>query len=269
MNLLAGYSGLLSLAQAAYYGIGAYVSALLLTQAGLSFSLSLLGAICFNLIISFPIIWFASSLRDLYFAIATLAWQIIVSAILYNWQAVTNGPFGIMGIPKPGFGGFVFDSLPSFASFSSLVTLSVLLFFIGLHRTPLSRCFLGVRDDQLAMMSFGKKPSYFKSWAILISSGVSAIAGGLFAVYFSYIDPSSFTLDESILIICMVLVGGLGAIRGSVAGALFYVLLPEVLRFIHIPDSIAANVRMMIYAVLLILVVMYRPYGFFGKYTFE
>jgi branched-chain amino acid transport system permease protein len=95
------------------------------------------------------------------------------------------------------------------------------------------------------------------------------VAGCLFATYFNYIDPTSFTLDESILIISIVLIGGLGTIKGSIAGALFYVLLPEILRFINIPDSVAANLRMMLYALILILIVMFRPYGFFGKYKFE
>jgi len=118
-------------------------------------------------------------------------------------------------------------------------------------------------------MSFGKRPAYFKGIAIILSSGMSAVSGVLFATYFSYIDPSSFTLDESILIMSIVLIGGLGTVKGSISGALFYVLLPEVLRFINIPDSIAANVRMMIYALVLIVIVIYRPYGFFGKYKFE
>lgn len=269
MNLLAGYSGLLSLTQAAFYGIGAYAAALLLTQARATFPLALLGAIGINLIACLPVVWFAIRLRDLFFALATLAWQIIVFALLYNWTSFTNGPFGISGIPKPELFGLSFSSLHSFAILGGVITLLVLVFFIGLHSTPLSRLFQGVRDDQLAMMSFGKKPAYLKTLAVVLSSGVSAIAGVLFATYFSYIDPTSFTLDESILIISIVLIGGLGTIKGSIAGALFYVLLPELLRFINIPDAIAANLRMMIYASVLILVVMYRPYGFFGKYKFE
>lgn len=269
MNLLAGYSGLLSLTQAAFYGLGAYVAALLLTQAGASFPIALLGAIAFNLIACLPVVWFAVRLRDLFFVLATLAWQIIVFAILYNWTSFTNGPFGIIGIPKPELFGVSFNSLSSFALLEGITTVLVLVFFIGLHRTPLSRCFQGVRDDPLAMMSFGKNPAYFKTIAVVISSGVSAIAGVFFAAYFSFIDPTSFTLDESILILSIVLIGGLGTIKGSIAGALFYVLLPELLRFVDIPDAVAANLRMMIYATVLILVVMYRPHGFFGKFRFE
>lgn len=269
MNLLSGYSGMLSMAQAVFYGIGAYVTALLLTKTDLPFFPVLIIALLFNLLASLPVIWFSIRLRDLYFALATLAWQIVVYSLLYNWVKVTNGPFGITGIPKPEIFGKIFTSLPQFALFGGIITGVILLFFSGLHQTPLSRLFQGVRDDQLTLMTFGKNPIYYKTVAILISSGVSAVAGVLFATYFSYIDPTSFTLNESILIISIVLIGGLGTIKGSVAGALFYVLLPEILRFINIPDSIAANLRMMIYSLILILVVMYRPHGFFGKFKFE
>lgn len=269
MNLLAGYTGLLSLSQAAFYGIGAYVAALLLTKVGVSFPLALLAAILFNVIACLPVIWFSIKLRDLFFVLATMAWQIIVFALLYNWVDLTNGPYGITAIPKPSLFGLSFNTLPEFALMGGGIGLLTFLFFLGLHRTPLSRLFQGVRDDQLVLMSFGKKPSHFKGLAIMLSSGTSGIAGVLFASYFSYIDPSSFTLDESILIISMVLIGGLGTVKGSAAGAAFYVSLPEVLRFFEIPDTVAANLRMMIYALLLILIVLYRPYGFFGKYQFE
>jgi branched-chain amino acid transport system permease protein len=227
------------------------------------------GAILFNLFACIPVIWFSIRLRDLFFALSTLAWQIVVFSLLYNWVPLTNGPFGISGIPKPEMFGFRFGSLGAFSLLGGVIMVITLIFFIGLHRTPLSRLFQGVRDDQLAMMTFGKKPGYYKALAILISSGVSAVAGALFATYFSYIDPTSFSLNESILIISIVLIGGLGSVKGSVAGALFYVLLPEALRFVNIPDAVAANLRMMIYALILIILVMYRPHGFFGKYKFE
>lgn len=269
MNLLAGYSGLLSLSQAAFYGIGAYTASLLLTKSGVSFSIALVGAVLINLVACLPVIWFAVRLRDLFFTLATLAWQIIIFTTLYNWVSVSNGPFGISDIPKPVLFGFRLNSIPQFALFGGTVCVLICVFFYMLHRTPLSRYFQGVRDDQLALMSFGKNPSYYKALAVLISSGISAIAGALFALYFNYIDPTSFKLEESILIASIVLIGGLGSIKGSIAGALFYVLLPEGIRYLNVPDAVAANLQMMIYALILILVVMFRPYGFFGKYRFE
>uniref|UniRef100_B3ENC6 Inner-membrane translocator n=1 Tax=Chlorobium phaeobacteroides (strain BS1) TaxID=331678 RepID=B3ENC6_CHLPB len=269
MNLLAGYSGLLSLSQAAFYGIGAYTTTVLLVYFGYSFPAVLAMSVIINVIACIPVIVFSIRFRDLFFVLATLAWQVIVFTVLYNWISVTNGPYGIGGIPKPVVFGYAFESLPHFSFLAGVVCVFVLLFFYGLHQSPLSRYFQGVRDDQLAMLSFGKKPGYYKAIAVSISSGASAIAGALFASYYSYIDPTSFTLNESILIISIVLIGGLGTMRGSVAGALFYVLLPEVLRFVNVPDAVASNLRMMIYALILILMVLFRPYGFFGNYRFE
>jgi len=269
MNLLAGQSGLLSLCQAAFYGIGAYAAALFMTVEGWSFLQASVAAIAINIIASLPVVWFSIRLRDLFFALATLSWQIIVFAVLYNWVGLTNGPFGVAGIPKPSLGGISLDSLPAFAFFSTFSGVGVMLLYAGFSKTPYARVLRAVRDDQLAAVSFGKRPSYYKATAILLSSGTSAIAGVLFASYYSYIDPTSFTLDESILIISIVLIGGLDSVKGAVAGALFYILLPEALRFLPLPDAGAANLRMMIYAIVLILVVMYRPYGFFGKYRFE
>lgn len=269
MNLLAGYSGLLSFTQAGFYGIGAYTTAMFLVKLKLTFFLSLFGAVIITAISCLPVIWFSIRLRNLFFSLATLSWQIIVYTILYNFTSFTNGPFGMAGIPKPVIFGYQFNSLLSFSLLGGFLTILVLTFFILFHQTPLSRLIQGVRDDQLAMMTFGKSPAKYKSLAILVSSSVSAIAGCLFATYFSYIDPTSFTLDESILIFSIVLIGGLGTIKGSVAGALFYVLLPEALRFLNLPDAVAANFRMMLYALILIIMVIFRPYGFFGKYKFE
>lgn len=269
VNLLAGYSGLLSLTQAGFYGIGAYVAALLLVNFQTSFLFVLVAAIGINIFLCLPVVWFCIRLRDLYFALTTLAWQIILFTILYNWVSITNGPFGITGIPKPELFGFRFSSLLNYSLLGGIVSLFVLIFFIILHRTHLSRLFQGGRDNQLALISFGKSPCFYKALAIFISSGISGIAGVLFASYYSYVDPSSFTLDESIFILSIVLIGGLGSVKGSVIGALFYVLLPEVLRFVNISDLMTANIRMMLYSLILLLVLMYRPYGLFGKFRYE
>ena len=204
MNLLAGYSGLLSLSQAAFYGIGAYTSSILLVNLKMSFPVSLLGAVIVNLIASLPVIWFSIRLRNLFFTLATLSWQIIVFALLYNWTSLTNGPFGIIGIPKTSLLGYQFNSLADFSVLGGVIAALILVFFTSFHLTPLSRLIQGTRDDQLAIMTFGKAPSMYKAIAIFISSGVSAIAGCLFATYFNYIDPTSFSLDASILIISIV-----------------------------------------------------------------
>lgn len=269
MNLLAGYSGLLSLAQAAFYGIGAYVCTILMVDLQVNFVSALILTVFFTIAAGIPVIYFSIRLRDLYFILATLSWQVIIFTLLYNWVSLTKGPFGIAGIPKPEIMGVIFNTLDKFLIFSSAISILILIFFTFLNKTHISRLFQAVRDDQFILMTFGKKPGYYKALSIILACGITGIAGALFATYYSYIDPTSFTLNESILIISIVLIGGLGSIKGSVAGALFYILLPETLRFLNLPDDIAANLRMIIYAVILILVVIYKPHGFFGKYKFE
>jgi branched-chain amino acid transport system permease protein len=268
MNLLAGFTGLLSLGQAATYGIGAYTFGLLTTAQGWGFLPAALAAVVLAMLLSIPVIICSIRLRGLFFALATLAFQAIVFAILYNWVSVTKGPYGISGVPRPSIFGHVLNDLPGMALFVGGLTALVLLFFLWLRRTPLLRLLQGVRDDQLALMGLGRDPSRYKAIAILLASACTGLAGALFASYYSYIDPSSFTLDESILILSIILIGGAGSILGSVAGAAFYVLLPELLRFLQLPDAAAPHVRMMVYAAVLIVVVLYRPNGFFGTYRF-
>lgn len=125
-----------------------------------------------------------------------------------------------------------------------------------------------IREDELSAISIGKNVRRFKILAFAISSGMAAIAGSLYASYVTYIDPTSFNLDESIFILSVVLVGGSGNLKGPIVGTLLMILLPEGLRFLGIPDNIAPNVRQMIYAFILILLMRFRPQGIAGEYRF-
>jgi branched-chain amino acid transport system permease protein len=160
---------------------------------------------------------------------------------------------------------FPLQSLSNFALFGGVITILIVAVIWYLQNTPLFRQLKCVRDNELGLIASGRNPSYYKLTGILISAAISAIAGSLYAVYFSYIDPSSFTLNESILLLSIVLIGGAGNLIGPITGAIFYVLLPEVLNFISFPDSMAANFRMMIYALILILIIRFKPDGFFGE----
>jgi branched-chain amino acid transport system permease protein len=257
------------MAQGCVYGIGSYSTALILKNTDVNFITALVGAVGINILASLPIIFFSIRLKDLYFSLASLSWQIIVFSLMLNCQSITNGPLGITGINKPEIGGFIFSSILQFSILSTITTLSVLLFFIILHRTPLSRLFLAMRDDHLVIISLGKNPKYYKACSILIATITTSIAGSLFATYYTYIDPTSFTLDESIMVISIVLIGGLASIKGSVLGAIFIVILPEILRFIELPHSSASNLRMIIYSMILVFVILFKPYGLAGKYKFK
>ncbi len=267
LNLKTGFTGLLSLCQAAFYGTGAYLTTILMVDYGLNFFIALLLAIILNVLLNATITtWLAGRLRNLYFTLATIALQIVFFGVVYNWQKLTRGPFGISGIPKPEVAGFVFNTPLQFFILTLIFTVLTIFFFWKFAKTPLCRMFECTRDDEVWLTVLGKRPAYFKFVSISITVIFATIAGTLYATYMSYIDPTSFTLDESILILTIILVGGTGNILGPVSGAVIYVLLPEVLRFVNMPDAIAANARMIIYALILILIVRFKPNGLFGKF---
>lgn len=277
-NLVSGYSGLLSFANAAFYGIGAYVTAIFMKSLGWNFFLAMIAAICVNMVFSLIISYFATRMRDLYFTLATIALQIIVFNVLYNWEKVTSGSFGIGQIPEASVGSFVFDGSggnPFFNGSSGYTFLGALLaglvifFFFFIQKTPFLRVLEGIRDQELGAMSLGKNVHYYKFVCNAISAAFMSIAGGLYAVYNSYIDPTSFTLNESILIVNMILIGGTGNLAGPIFGAVFYVLVPEFIRKIPIESTQGACLQLMLFSVILILVIRFRPNGIFGKFKFQ
>jgi branched-chain amino acid transport system permease protein len=269
-NLVVGMVNMLSMGQAAFYGIGAYLSVLAL----MVFHWSLFPALLFTMVMtgfaSLLVSWPSVRLKGDYFVLASLGFQLIVFTILYNWVAVTKGPYGVPGIPSPVLAGNIkISGLWPFLALSSILAVIVVFLFHGLIKSPFGRALKGVRDDELSMQALGKNINALKIQAFAISSAFIAIAGFLYATYVSYIDPTSFNLDESIFILSALIVGGLGNIRGPVIGAAFVILLPEALRFVGLPDSVAANLRQIIYGLALIILMRYRPQGLAGSYILK
>lgn len=267
LNLKTGFTGLLSLCQAAFYGTGAYLTTLLMVDKGLNFFTALFLAILINIVLNAAIsTWMASRLRNLYFTLATLALQIVFFGVVYNWQSLTRGPYGIPGIPKPEIAGYTFNTPLQFFFLALFFTTATIMFFNWFAKTPLCKLLECTRDDEVWLTVLGKRPTYYKFVSIALTIVFTTISGAMYATYMSYIDPTCFTLDESILVLTILLIGGTGNIVGPISGALIYVFLPEVLRFVNMPDSIAANARMIIYALILILIVRFKPNGLFGKF---
>ena len=156
--------------------------------------------------------------------------------------------------------------MPGFLLLSCVFALLVLFILYRLSFSPFGRVLKAIREDELATLALGKRVSIFKIWSFVIASGIAATAGSLYAGYITYIDPTSFTLDESIFILAIVLVGGSGNLRGPIIGTIFMIALPEILGFLGIPDAIAHNARQMIYGALLILLMRYRSQGIAGEY---
>ena len=265
-NLTIGVANLLTLCQAAFYGIGAYIGTFFLMQFNLPFvviaALVMLLTGIFSFMISYASVW----LKDDYFVIATMGFQLIVYTILYNWTDVTRGPYGIPGIPGIKLLGlFEISGIYGYLLLSLIMMVVTVLLFRHLVDSPFGRVLNAIRANEMSAQAMGRNTVKFKAWAFFLSAAFTGLAGVIYASYVSYIDPTSFTLDESIFIISALFIGGIGNTRGPVLGAVFVVLLPELLRFVGLPDAVAANLRQIIYGLALILVMFFRPQGIWGK----
>ena len=269
LNLLIGYSGLLQVAHAAYYGVGAYTFALLSLKLGFGFlpATLLAGLVAgfLSLLVSLP----AWRFRGDAFVMMSLAVQVALYALIYNWVGLTGGPFGISAIPRPAIAGISFATPHSIVLLYGAIVLGCLAVLATLKRSPFGRSLQAMRDDELAARSLGIPTRKLKVQAFGVESALVGVAGALYAAYATYIDPSSFTLDESILMLSMVIVGGTGNVRGPLVGALTLVAIPEILRLVAFPNAVAANVRLLAYGLLLIVLMHWRPQGLAGRYRFE
>ncbi len=266
LNLVIGYTGLLSVTHAAFYGIGAYTTAILLTQGGISFFASVILGIVISAIVSFLIGIVLSKFKSDYYALGTLGFNTIVFAIFLNWQSLTRGPLGIPGISKPELFGVNFADNFIFLILALIFLVIMYLASRFIISSSFGRVLKAIREDETAIAVFGYNTLYFKLVVFVISAAMAAIAGSLFASYITFIDPSGFALMESVFILAIIILGGLANLRGSVMGALFLILLPEILRFIGFPADIAAQMRQVVYGVILILLMLYRPQGLIGEY---
>ncbi len=269
LNLVMGYTGLLSLSQAAFYGIGAYVTTLLMINLKINFFLAVVLSVITTALMSLIVALPSLRLKGDYFILATLGFQAIIFSILYNWVELTRGPYGIPGIPQPQIFGISFNTIPSFLILSFLFALKCIYFVYLLTKSQFGRILKAIREDELATKTLGINTFKIKTIIFAISAGISAIAGSLYATYVTYIDPTSFTISESLFLVVILAIGGSGNIKGPIVGTILMIILPEVLRFLEIPDTIAPNIRMIIYALTLILIMRFRTKGIAGEYGFE
>jgi len=269
LNLIVGYTGLPALGHAAFSCIGAYTSSLLALNMGLSPWIGLLTGACaaalFGIVIGYP----AVRLKGDYLALATFGLGVIIYSIAKNWISLTRGPMGLPGIP--GFSIFGFQ-LSEIWSYLLLILVFVIITIFVIRRivnSPFGRILRSIREDEVASQALGKDTTRHKLLVFIIGAFFAGIAGSLYAHYITFIDPSSFTVMESITILLMVIFGGMGSISGSIAGAVILVVFPELLRFLGMPSSIAAPMRQMIYGLLLVVLMIKRPQGIMGRYRFK
>jgi len=263
-----GFTGLLNLAQIAFFAIGAYTSALL-TLAGVPFLLSFVLAGVLALISGFLLSLPLNKLKGDYLAVVTIGFTFIVYAITLNWIELTRGPLGIPGIPKPDIFGYVFNSNESYLVLVTIIAIVIWIFVRAVVRSPFGRTLEAVRDDELATKMLGKDTKKIKAISMMMAAFLAGLAGSLYAHYITFIDPSSFALMQIVPIISIVIIGGLASLPGTLLATIILILLPEPMRFIGFPSSIVGPMRQILYAVILLAVLLYRPKGFWGKVELE
>lgn len=253
LQLIVGYTGQFSFGQAAFFGIGAYTSALLAIQLNLPFFLTLPAAAVAGGLAG----WLVAPLLRLsghFLAIGTLALGEIVFLLMINWKWLTKGAYGLYGIPFPSIGPYVIESDGAYFLLVSAVLALVYFCIHRLTRSRFGRGLVAVRENELAAMVTGVKVHSQKITAFVVGTACAGLAGALYAHYVSYINPESFKFHVSVEMVTMVVIGGLGSLPGGVIGALVIVLLPEYLRAL-------ADYRLVVYGGLLIVFMMYLPGG--------
>ena len=266
LNLVVGYTGLPSIAHAAFAGIGAYTSAVLLRNTDVNFFLILLVSIAVTMVAAFLIGLVLSKFNDDYYVLASVGFSYIIYNVLLNWQEVTRGPLGIPGISKPEIFGFTFKSGEPFF-FLALLSVVVIYFLCRfIVNSSFGRVLKTIREDEKAIQVFGYRVVLYKLAVFVIAAGMAAVAGALDGSYISFIDPSIFNTMQSVDMLVIVIIGGLASLRGSLLGTLIFVLLPELLRFVGLPDGIAGQMRQVLYGLALMLLMLYRPQGILGKF---
>lgn len=265
LNVLLGYTGIFSMSQAALFGIGAYTSAILTMKYEMNFFLAIIIAIIVTMIASAIISIPAIRISGDYFVVASMALSFIAYDIFVNWTSVTNGPSGLAGVPKPNLFGFYFYSPLSYFLLTIFFLVLVLFVTHRLTSSPIGRILRAIGEDELAVMSIGKNVNFYKILVAIVSSAFAGLAGSLYAHYISFINPSTFTLHESIVIAVMVILAGSGKIWGSIVGTLILLGFPELLKFANLNGAYVGALQQLLYGVLLVVFMMFRPQGLFGK----
>ncbi len=257
LNIVVGLAGLLDLGYVAFFALGAYLYALLNLHYGVSFWLALpmggMLAAIFGIVLGYPVL----RLRGDYLAIVTLGFGEIIRIILENWNAFSFGPSGIANIPPPPLFG-VKLSLAATTTYIFYIIVMLVIFTIfvinRLKDSRIGRAWVALKDDEIACQAMGIDKAKTKLTAFALGATWAGMAGVVFAAKTTFINPASFTIWESVIILCIVVLGGMGSIAGVISGALLLILLPEYLRAF-------AQYRMLAFGSVLVLMMVFRPNG--------
>ena len=266
LNVVMGFTGLLNIGHAAFYAVGAYTTAILMVNYGMSFWLTIPVGMFFGVLLGIVLGFPTLRVRDDYLAIVTLGFGQIVYIVANNWMGLTRGPRGIPGIPAPrlGFSGFqiVLDSYPAYYYLILLFVFITIYACVRLRDSRVGLAWMAIREDEDVAAVMGINLVYYKTMAFGFSAALGALAGSFFAVFHSFVSPNSFTILESVIIITIPIIGGLGSIPGTIIGAIIMIGGPELFRA-------ASEYRMVIMGAFMVIMMIVRPQGLFGKKLYQ
>jgi len=268
MNLLIGYAGIFSLAHGAFFGIGAFTAAQIALNLSSDLLLAFLGAAAITVVLSLCLALPALRVRGEYFIAASLGLQMFAVTVFHEAHSITGGHGGLAGIPQATLLGIDVGSSWRFLSVATVTLMLSLLLIQVLMRGSFGRGLMAMRDAESAAMAFGKNIPILKTLAVAVGCGLVGIAGALFAFHISFVNGDSFTLEQSVLLQAMVIIGGAGTLGGPLIGTLLILLLPPALTFLpFIPPTEIGTVQQFIYGAAMTLLMIFRPGGIAGVQT--
>jgi branched-chain amino acid transport system permease protein len=257
LGILLGYAGQMSLGQAAFFGIGAYVSGWLTTQTGCNVWVAMPAATVVSAFIGWCVGYPCLRLSGHYLALATIGFGIITQLVLINWKSFTNGPDGMSGIPAPAIGSYTIDSYGAY--FYIVLACVVAAAYVSgrIKVTRVGRAMEAIRENELAASAMGIDTTRYKLLAFVLAGGYAGLAGALLAHSIKFISPDSYSFDQSVVFLVMLIIGGSSSIGGAILGAVLLTFLPEVLRPLK-------NSYIMVYGAAVIAMIIFMPGGLAG-----
>ena len=280
LNLVIGFTGLLSIGHVGFFGVGAYAVAILTSETDYGeLRTETIPTFDWPFFAALPVAMVAAGLvavvvgvvfnrfRDDMYVLVSFGFAIIAYNVFLNLQGVTRGAFGIHDIARPAIGSWVFDGEVEFLLLCLVFLALVMALAWSIVTSSFGRVLTAIREDEQAIEVFGYRSTHYKLAVWVISAMLAGMAGGLFSSWATFIDPNSFILLESILLVAIVILGGLATIWGSLLGAMAFVLLEEGMRFLpFVPSEYTGQARQVVLGILLVLLMLFRPQGLVGRF---
>jgi branched-chain amino acid transport system permease protein len=262
LNLLVGYTGVFSSAQATFYGVGGYAAALVSLHLSSSVFVALPITVVVTVLASVLLALPASRVTGEYFVVASLAFAVVAYTVFSDWTGVTGGAAGLFAIPRLTIFGARLATEGAYLGLALVcLALVVLVLWVVVKRLPLGRKLAALRDDPVAAQALGANPFRLRLVAVAVSAGLSGVGGMVYAGYVGFIDADSFSVDASILFFAMVILGGVGTLSGPIIGAVFVTVLPALLENLNIPTVVEGPLEQLLYGVAIIVLMIVRPAG--------